>query len=273
MTCTNGALCADFDVQSRKTWNLLKNAHKTGLSLGEETVTDLNLMELQSKHHADITTFKFSKYKERISGADWEWWLIAPHKVLGLRVQAKIINPKSLVYEHLDYSKPAIKFRQIDNLINYSAKKFPYRIPVYVLYNYWDCDKYYAYWPCTFRKRMVHMLGCGIVEARSLRQIINNGGKSVREIGQIMFPWSCPICCSYGTPSKASLPERAFQFLTSISSKIFDIGSPAKKYEKENYVVTDAPWYVEELMKKGTLSEDIQKEIGVNMITVIKENF
>jgi hypothetical protein len=44
------------------------------MTIGEETLTDLNLLELQAKNPRTVATVKFTRVQEgRRTGADWEW--------------------------------------------------------------------------------------------------------------------------------------------------------------------------------------------------------
>ena len=57
---------------------------------GEETLTDINLIELKRNLSALVFTEKFSRYREgRETSADWEWWIADEHGWLGLRIQAR----------------------------------------------------------------------------------------------------------------------------------------------------------------------------------------
>jgi hypothetical protein len=64
-------------------------------------------LELKIKHPREIITTTFTKPKEAVTGADWEWRLTGPSDDwLGFRVQAKVIELQSSRYEHLHYKNP-----------------------------------------------------------------------------------------------------------------------------------------------------------------------
>ena len=83
----------------------MKKAHSVGIRPSEETITEMNLTELQAKHPQQIKTQTFSKRKELKTGADWDWelWLGSQNLWLSLSIQAKKLNPQNLRYEDLDY--------------------------------------------------------------------------------------------------------------------------------------------------------------------------
>jgi hypothetical protein len=258
-------LCEDFILQSRKTWNTIRQACKVRLNISEESITDFNLLELQKRHCHDIHTYKYSKQKESRYGADWEWWLTSNGWFLGLRVQAKKIQPKTLSYPYLNHLTPT-GVRQIDALITQSAAASHLKIPIYVFYNFWDCSQYHAPWPCTFRKRNIRALGCGIVEARALRTIIDQGKNGLKDIARMMYPWSCPICCWKYSGNK-TLPFRAFDFLSKVFRNITDF-----TYEQDRFVTKEAPWYVYRILEGAeSLDEELDK-VGINRVTVIEEH-
>ena len=97
-------LCKTFKRRSLSTWNLLSKGRRIGTQLLEETLTDINLLELKLSHPSEVITTTFTKPKEGTTGADWEWWFTGSSGYwLGFRVQAKIIELQSSVFEHLHY--------------------------------------------------------------------------------------------------------------------------------------------------------------------------
>src|SRR5690349_12453538 len=111
-------LCDTFKKQSSTTWNLLLKARRVKSQLLEETLTDVNLLEFKIKHPREIITKTFTKPKEAVTGADWEWWLTGPSgDWLGFRLQAKVIELQSSLYEHLHYKNPKKPDFQADLLI------------------------------------------------------------------------------------------------------------------------------------------------------------
>src|ERR1700674_228364 len=98
------SLCATFCQSAIWTWNCLKYARQTGIQLGEESLTDLNLLNIQICHPSEVRTKKFSRNTEgKVTGADWEWWFGSPSGWLGLRIQAKKLNNLSSQYDELDH--------------------------------------------------------------------------------------------------------------------------------------------------------------------------
>ena len=64
-------LCDTFKKRSSITWNLLSKARRIESQLLEETLTDINLLEVKLKHPREIITTAITKPKEAVTGADW----------------------------------------------------------------------------------------------------------------------------------------------------------------------------------------------------------
>lgn len=263
-------LCHDFITQSSDTWFRIRNGRLTRIYIHEESITDYNLLTLQMKHPHQISTQKFTKRMESIQGADWEWWLGSNAGWLGLRVQAKKLNSRTLRYTGLDHTTS--KGRQIDLLINHSMSRYPPKIPIYTFYNYWDVRKYVPPWLCCSYPRSYDMLGCGLSDAHPVRAMLNRGTKDLRRIAGIMYPWSCLICCHQNSPRRRDrlLPSRSFDFLASMSQKLPQ--EPDRKpYDKQRFIVEEAPYYVYRIMEGSRLSIEEWKEIGTKRVAVIYE--
>ena len=63
-----------------------------GVSYGEETITETNLLEIRRRHPKHVHLHTFSKHAESRNGADWEWHIIGRRRTLKMRVQAKRVQ-------------------------------------------------------------------------------------------------------------------------------------------------------------------------------------
>ena len=76
------SLCQTFRQQASQVWNRMRAAAALGISLSEETLTELTLYNIALAHQKagqieiDIAT----KSQEKAHGADWEWWLVRNKK-------------------------------------------------------------------------------------------------------------------------------------------------------------------------------------------------
>lgn len=256
----------------------MKKAHNLGISPNEETITELNLVELGTKYPNQIKTQnKFSRYQESKTGADWDWelWLGSGNLWLPLSIQAKKLNPKTLKYEELNYQPQKSPMTQMDTLINNSLLSMPPKIPIYVFYNYWDSKKFHSPWLYPLFPRSIHALGCGISPALTIK-FSNKRSNKLADISKVMYPWNCLICCqgfskrpnhSKTTP----LPLRALNFIKKAS-----VGKGGKQNfpEKElNFIQEKAPDHIQKIIEGKKLSEEDWNKIKTNRIAVITEEY
>lgn len=122
-------LCKEFEKQARRVWLLLKKAQSIGYQPKEETITDLNIIELRKRCSRQVITHEFTRHQEAKTGSDWEWWFTDSGKQwIGFRVQAKILHLKTSQFRQLHYHK------QLETLIKRAEHNTPPLIPIYCLY-------------------------------------------------------------------------------------------------------------------------------------------
>jgi hypothetical protein len=177
----------------------MKNAYNNDVSIGEETITDINLLEMQMRQPYAIATRKLSRRNENIIGADWLWAIVGrTGRTFVLYVQAKKFFPSSGRYESLiDRANP---FHQVDRLI---ANQFLYRIagirmyPIYVFYNYFpgEPDKI----GCNCGNMIGSGLaGCSYADALQVKNVIRRNQNAKADLFPIQYAWSCLVCCGPG---------------------------------------------------------------------------
>ena len=128
-------VCQEMRRSSRWIWNNLYKARKQNFQLGEESITDLFLLNLKHNLRRKLAINVFTKRQEALNGADWEWWIQGTSgNWLGMRIQAKILHLEENIYRYLDHKNKYGK--QGDLLVN-DASKYGL-IPLYFLYTHWD---------------------------------------------------------------------------------------------------------------------------------------
>lgn len=112
-------------------WNEQGRAFDHGLTLHEETITEMLLLRMAKDHAANgLSVTLFNKITEEpVNGADWEWIIRTPHCEMGLRIQAKRLYHAS---SKKDYGGLDPKSGQSAKLI----KRAGTRIPLYVFFNH-----------------------------------------------------------------------------------------------------------------------------------------
>jgi len=268
------SFCSDLIDRALWTWSHIKKAHSVKISPSEETITEMNLTELQIKHPIAIKTQTYSKPKESKTGADWDWdlWLGSANLWIRLGIQAKKLNQQTLRYKSLNYKPKNSPLRQIDLLIQHSINSNPRKIPMYVFYNYWDRKIFNAPWLCGTLPRSIEMLGCAVSEATTIRTILNRKSDKLKDIANVMYPWSCLVCCKgFSKKKNMGLPLRSFNFITgAFGQYIKETDFPM--YERDRFIQEKAPNYVYKIMEGVQLSEEEWIKAEANRITVIYEN-
>ena len=121
-------------------WRRLGKAKYHGLRFGEETATELFLLDLAELFPGNVKVVPFNRREEGRIGADWAWVFIGPdgQSWQGMLVQAKRLDDKECEYPELYYVPPAKgpqpSVPQLDRLID-SGRRYGLP-PVYVFYNH-----------------------------------------------------------------------------------------------------------------------------------------
>lgn len=201
-------LCETFRNQAFWTWDSLRRARSAEMRLGEESLTDFNLLEICTRHPNEVVTKVFTKPEEAGTGADWEWWFTgSSNKWLGFRIQAKVLDFRSDKFEHLHYKLSSGQY-QADRLCQ-TAKSAPHkRIPLFCLYGQWPYKRPGPIWSCGSFPFTEESFGCSLVDAHGIAGL--RPKKSVNDCLPLMTPWHCLVCC--GAYSNGDLPQRALHF-------------------------------------------------------------
>jgi len=142
-----------FELLAFGTWNRLRLGRIYNVHQGEETITDINLLEMVQANFANLRLWKCPKDQEPLIGIDWEWLIrVGSNPWRRYAVQAKRLNPTATAYENLNHqvgSKTDPKNppqKQIDILKRYADAKRA--MPLYCFYNHIDLKDYSPYWWC-----------------------------------------------------------------------------------------------------------------------------
>lgn len=206
-TTANGTVAEQI---AQDTWVRLKLAQRFDTRLGEETLTDLLVLDIVSQMPSrSLMVFPTSKIKEATQGTDL---VVCVHRG-GAKADVYAIQAKKL-YPSGRYG--ALKARsgksprlQIDTLEGYAMAINA--IPLYLLYNYVDsvatCKKC---WHCCQTVDQ-EQLGCTLAPSWRIRRAIllrcrtfdniHSGRDDWTErIDQSALPWRCAFDCPNGQP-------------------------------------------------------------------------
>lgn len=171
-----------LDLAHATSQNLDFAYHNRGISFGEETITETNLLEIRRRNPSKVRIFTFSKTAESNgTGADWEWHIIGKKYAFKMRVQAKRVNVRGSIHGISRQAQTA-PMSQIDLLLC-NAKKFQMK-PTYCFYS---SEHQRTFW----RKRSLEEwdsfeAGCLLVDARDVKKLMP---KRLSDIEYLTVPW------------------------------------------------------------------------------------
>lgn len=256
------AICRTFAGLAIRTWNDLRDGYNYFSPIGEESITDFNILTLNRLHPDEVISYKFDKWTEEpITGADWEWWFVSSDDYFGVRVQAKKLKSGEFKYYYMDEDSGSTGIKQYDQLIKMAAQDKCH--PLYCFYNYWDIKNSPVIWNCQTFNQVAELLGCSIADAhRVKKEILSNKTPHIRDMGKISWPWMCVVCCHGYSDPDANLPKRVRDFISNIADREADVPDVTK----------EPPFHVQAILSDSNKNE-ISGENPFNLagILVIKE--
>ena len=206
-----------FSNQSREIWERLcyvKDSYKSRTPLGpvrfgEETITELIMMDLYMKGSTLVHFTQTAKPDEALWGTDFELWLGSGQ--LGwfrFAIQAKKLGLTDDRYSSLtQYNSNG---QQIDLLEQYA--QLNHAAPLYCLYNFSENANERQHYHCGDGKPELKELGCTITPSSNIRMAINKwGAKNFNNIHskRDTLPWRCLVSCPFMQNSLESLSRNA----------------------------------------------------------------
>ena len=162
---------------------------------GEETITDLLMMDLYIQGSTVALFKQTSKPDEAMWGTDFELWLGSDR--LGwfrFAIQAKKLDLRTDRYASLTQSN--INGKQIDLLERYAERNRA--APLYCLYNHTDEGDVDDHWHCCTPPADLKELGCSVTPLANIGTAIDEwGGKNFHSIhsNENTLPWKCLVSC------------------------------------------------------------------------------
>lgn len=177
------------------TWERLRDSQDLQIRFGEETITDLVLLELKRSRVPGIEVLQTNKAAESTQGTDWEWWIgSATAGWLRFAVQAKKLGLETMRYDALGHKVG--KDRQIDLLLKFAATNRA--IPLYCFFNFVSPVEGQKGWRCC-ESFNVPQLGCTLAPAAIVKKaIVNHGCRTFEWIHShpAALPWRCIAKCA-----------------------------------------------------------------------------
>ena len=208
-----------FSSQSTSLWERLGYVRESikgrgvlgPVRFGEETITDLLMMDLFVQGSTVALFRQTSKPDEAMSGTDFELWLGSER--LGwfrFAIQAKKLDLRTDRYASLKQSN--VNGPQIDLLEQYAQRKRA--APLYCLYNHTDDADVLDHWHCCTPPADLKELGCSVTPLANIATAIGEwGGKSFDSIhkNESTLPWKCLVSCPKVWSLLQVMSEKQFQ--------------------------------------------------------------
>lgn len=185
-------LCETLKKRALWTHKIIGQGFSSRLGVLEETITDVNLLEVEATHEGYVYTKKFSRKEEGAkSGADWLWCIGQPGSWLNLLVQAKIVSPFTGTCRYLNYRQG----KQRSLLLRFA--RITRSVPIYVIY--WHVPS--SYEPSVRSRSEFAGLnrwewGCSWLTPRQVRQMAHANRKNIEDVLAYGIPWAYPFCQS-----------------------------------------------------------------------------
>ncbi len=180
-------------------WERLRDVKRLtkplGVRHGEETITDLLMLDLMRKLSGHVMATQTPKREEAKSGTDFELWVERSTRGwVRFAVQAKRIDFKRSTYSGLNYKVNGTK--QMHLLKRFADANGA--IPVYCFYNYYENPKCSDHWRCCSKPYVEEQLGCTIATLRTVKRAAKRrGAKNFDWIHKQpgTMPLSCLLIC------------------------------------------------------------------------------
>ena len=162
---------------------------------GEETITDLLMMDLYIQGSTLALFKQTSRPDESMWGTDFELWLGSER--LGwfrFAIQAKKLDLRTDRYASLTQSN--INGPQIDLLERFAQRKRA--AALYCLYNHTEGVDELDHWHCCTGPANLKELGCSVTPSSNIRKAIGQWkGKNFKSIHRrkSTLPWKCLVSC------------------------------------------------------------------------------
>lgn len=193
---------------AESTWNRLRESRRLHVRLGEETLTDLLVLDfLVSAPSHNIRFIQTTKPKEAVQGTDLEIWVRYGANAADIyAVQAKKLHEGK--YNCLNARSN--NEHQINILEDYARTLRA--IPLYLLFNHVDAKNFSNYWHCCQQTMDKRQFGCTLVPSWRIRDaILNRGCRTFSHLhsDQAALPWRCAFACPNNPTAWGRIREKA----------------------------------------------------------------
>lgn len=200
---------------AESTWNRLREAQRLHeaqrlyVRLGEETLTDLLVLDFLGSSPSHIKFVQTTKLQEAEQGTDLVVYVRRDaNKADIYAVQAKRLSITGR-YDSLNHRSGKTQQWQIDVLERYAEEQKA--IPLYLLFNYVD-DQSAMRWHCCRQTIDKRQFGCTLVPSWQIRKaILKRGDRTFDYIhsDRAALPWRCAFACRNNQTAWDRIREKA----------------------------------------------------------------
>lgn len=217
---------------AQRTWSILGRAKALRARFGEESLTDLLVLDMLPHQHARGFWLRpTTKRQEASSGAD----LLVAVRHRSKRWSVFVLQAKKL-YSNGKYGTLNGGRKCVDQLnkLERCARQL-HALPLYLLYNHTNSPQLSKYWRCPL-PFIAEQLGCTLVPSWHIRQLISR--KSPRTFDQAhravqAMLWRCAFDCPFSDKLLWQSGFRPSDVDRDESSDAHDIGAPAYDWSFE----------------------------------------
>ncbi len=207
-------------------WNRLREARRWGVRLGEETLTDLLVLDfLMSTPSHNIRFLPTTKHKEAEQGTD----LVVYIRRSANKADLYAVQAKKLHEEKYNCLKARSNNGHQINILEDYAREFS-AIPLYLLFNHIDDRDWDSAWHCCQPTIAKRQFGCTLVPSWRIREaIVRRGCRTFDYIhsDRAALPWRCAFACPNNQTMWGQIREKAEE---SRERFALDFSSPENSY-------------------------------------------
>jgi hypothetical protein len=188
-----------------RTWTDIQDGERTGIRIGEESITDRLLLDIARSMPLPSVVTKWNRFEEaRLTGADFDWWFLEPDSGIGvaLRIQAKRIDYFNQEFPGLKAGNRLGPQREMLKDSSLRAE----RHPLYLFYLASSSERTGATacgshasneTPAGWAGGANELYGCSLTGIGAVEEAVKRGDLSLDFFWPLLLPWSCLICCQH----------------------------------------------------------------------------
>lgn len=163
-----------IDKLTKDIWGNIDLSNNLKTKFGEETISDILLLELAKLRNYNLRIIQTPKDKEKFKGTDWELFIGSQsYGWIRFAIQAKKAHPKSKKGDYNCLKHSVGTEEQIDILKRFS--KANNAVPLYCFYNHYPKANESDHWHCK-KKFEQKLLGWTITSIKNVETAINTHG-------------------------------------------------------------------------------------------------